>query len=326
METLVYRTDWHGVEAWTLASPDLTVTMVPTMGAKIVSLLDRHTEAEWLIDPGRRPFRPVAYGAPFQEQDMSGWDEMFPTIVACPYPGSGVHHGASLPDHGEAWTLPWQIAQAGEDSLTLTMEGYALPYQLTRTADCPEPATLRLRYTLNNMGSEPMPYLWAAHPQFTCGPDGQVVLPPDITEVINTIPESSGWGPPETRFGWPAATGLNGLPERTDLVGPPTLKRARKFFALPHMRPTWAAVLRRDSGQWVRFEWDSQQLPYLGLWVDEGSLNHDSVATPEPTTAWYDDLALAYSKGQVAILPIGDTHTWTLTVRLGHDGQPAPQI
>jgi hypothetical protein len=169
-----------------------------------------------------------------------------------------------------------------------------------------------------------MPYLWAAHPQLTCGPDGQVVFPAEVTEVINTIPESWGWGPPETRFGWPAAMAIDGSPVRADLVGPPALKRARKFFVLPEMRPSWAAVLRRDSGQWVRFEWDAARVPYLGLWVDEGALNHDSVAALEPMTAWYDDLALAYQKGEVVTLPAGETHTWTLTVRLGGDGQPLP--
>jgi galactose mutarotase-like enzyme len=324
VDALVNRTIWHGVEAWTLASSDLSVTMVPVMGAKIVSLIDRHTETEWLIDPGKRPFRPIPYGAPFEQQDMSGWDEMFPTIVACPYPGSGVHHGVNLPDHGEAWCLPWQIEQSGKDSLILTMQGSALPYQLRRAADFPEPATLRLRYTLINLGTEPMPYIWAAHPQFTCGPDGQVIFPADITEVVNTIPETWGWGVPETHFGWPKAIGVNGLPVRTDLVGPATLKQARKFFALPKDRPTWAAVLRRDSGQWVRFEWIAQEVPYLGLWVDEGALNHRSVATPEPTTGWYDDLEFAYQKGEVVIVQAGDTHTWTLIVRLGHNGQPIP--
>ena len=326
METSVNQTFWHGIEAWTLVGPDLSVVIVPSMGAKIVSLMDRGIEGEWLIGPGERPFKPVEYGADFETQDMSGWDEMFPTIVACAYPGTGANHGVHLPDHGEAWALPWQLLQAGEGRLTLRLEGRALPYQLTRSADLPEPSTLRLSYTLTNLGSEPMPYMWAAHPQFSCGPAGQVIFPPDISEVINTIPESWGWGPPETRFGWPQATGLDGQPVRTDLVGPATLKHARKFFALSQDRPTWAAVLRRDSGQWVRLEWVSQEVPYLGLWVDEGALNHDSVATPEPTTGWYDDLDYAYRKREVTILPTGATHMWRLTVRLGHDGQPSPKI
>lgn len=324
METLVGQTDWHGVAAWTLVSSELSAVMVPIMGAKIVSLLDRRTGAEWLIGPGTRPVKPVAYGALFHEQDMAGWDEMFPTIVACPYPGPGARHGANLPDHGEAWTLPWRVVHAGEGSLILTLDGRALPYRLTRAADCPEPATLRLRYTLNNLGPDPMPYLWAPHPQFTCGPDGQVILPDEITEVINTIPESWGWGPPETRFSWPAATAIDGSTVRADLVGPPTLRRGRKFFTQPHTRSAWAAILRRDSGHWVRFEWNPAKTPYLGLWVDEGALSFDSVVALEPTTGWYDDLALAWQKREVIFVPAGGTHEWTLMVRLGMDGQPHP--
>jgi galactose mutarotase-like enzyme len=324
METSVTRMNWHGVEAWTLANADLSVVMIPAMGAKIVSLLDRRSGVEWLIGPGERPFKPASYGAVFTEQDMSGWDEMFPTIVACAYPGPGPRHGAGLPDHGEVWALPWQVLQAAEGSLSLTVSGRALPYQLTRAADFPAPGALRLRYTLKNTGADPMPYLWAAHPQFLCGTEGQVVLPDEVTQVVNTLSAEWGWGAPETRFEWPAATAPDGNPVRADLVGAPSLKRGRKLFALPEVRPSWAAVLRRGSGAWLRFEWDPQQVPYLGVWVDEGAYNTPSVAAPEPMTAWYDDLALAYGNGHVPTLAPGQTDTWTLTVCLGSDRQPHP--
>ena len=68
--------------------------------------------------PGRL-VRPAAYGATFVEQDMAGWDEMFPTILACAYPGPGPHHGAALPDHGEAWSLPWEVTQTAGEALML---------------------------------------------------------------------------------------------------------------------------------------------------------------------------------------------------------------
>ncbi|HEY3343679.1 MAG TPA: hypothetical protein VGJ97_02060 [Anaerolineaceae bacterium] len=324
MDISVDRTEWHGIEAWMLSSPDLTVVIVPSMGAKIVSLVDRRRGSEWLIGPGARPFKPAEYGAVFTDQDMSGWDEMFPTISACAYPGPNALHGASLPDHGEVWALPWQIVPSEPGSLSLAVSGRALPYRLTRTADFPEPGSLRLRYTLQNNDADAMPYLWAAHPQFTCGPDGQVVLPDEVRQVVNTLPAEWGWGAPETRFDWPAASALDGSPVRADLVGAPDLRRGRKLFALPHVRPSWAAVLRRDTGLWLRFEWDPQRVPYLGVWVDEGAFNHASVAAPEPMTAWYDNLALAHSTGHAAILPGGETHAWTLTVRLGGDFQAHP--
>jgi len=325
MHTQLSKTEWHGFEAWRLSSPELSVTMTPELGAKIVSLVDRRAGLEWLSGPlrGRTVGRPP-YGSLYSDQDMAGWDEMFPTITACQYPGAGPRHGVDLPDHGEAWTLPWLVRQAAPEGLTLELTGQALRYTLTRQADLPEPAALRLRYRLENHEPEPLPYLWAAHPQFLCGDQGRVVFPAQVRQVINTIGAEWGWGPPETRFDWPEATGVDGKPVRLDLTGPPTLKRGRKLFALPEARPDWAAVLREESGEWLRFEWNPEELPYLGLWVDEGALNENTVAAPEPMTAWYDGLALAVGKGHVKTVPPGGFHTWTLTVRLGLDGRPQP--
>jgi len=321
----IQSTSWHAIPALALASAVTRVVMVPEMGAKIVSLVDTRDGFEWIVGPiAGRLVKPVAYAASFQEQDMAGWDEMFPTIIACPYPGSGPLNGAPLPDHGEAWTLPWAVTKAAEGTLALTLTGRALPYRLTRAASFVTPDALCLRYTLDNLGDAPMPYLWAAHPQFLAGPDCQIMLPSEVTEVINTIPSTWGWGPPETRFDWPEATALDGRRVRLDKVGPPSLSKARKFFTLPNVSPSWAAVLRRASGHWLRLEWNPKEVPYLGLWVDEGAVNHEAVVAPEPTTGWYDDLALAWRKQKVKIVPAGGARRWTLTVRLGTDGNPIP--
>jgi hypothetical protein len=326
MGTAISQTTWHGIDAWALDSASHRAIMAPGMGAKIVSLVDKRDDFEWIVGPGTRQVKPVAYGAWWHEQDMAGWDEMFPTIIACPYPGAGPLNGTPLPDHGEAWTLPWTILSTAAGELSLLLEGRALPYRLTRAADFVAPSALRFRYVLTNLMSEPMPFVWAAHPQLRAGHDGEVIFPAEVTEVINTIPESWGWGPPETRFDWPEGATVDGQRVRLDKVGPPELRRGRKFFALPEVRPSWAAVLRRESGHWLRFEWNPAEVPYLGLWVDEGALNHESVAAPEPTTGWYDDLALAWQKGEVTVVPAGGVHQWTLTVHMGADGIPTPSL
>ena len=86
----------------------------------------------------------------------------------------------------------------------------------------------------------------------------------------------------------------------------------------------WAGLLQVASGRWLRMEWDPEQAPYLGLWVDEGALNHESVATPEPTTGWYDNLAIAWEKKEVMVVPAGASHEWSLSVHFGVDGQVRP--
>lgn len=324
MEITANSTTWHGIDAWLLENEHLSVITIPQLGAKIVSLLDKRSGHEWLAGTGERPLRPVPYGAAFQEQDMSGWDEMFPTIVACNYPGTGERHGTPLPDHGEIWTLDWSVLETGNGCLTFAVEGKALPYRLERTLTFSAPDTLELRYRLTNFGQQSMPYLWAAHPQFVCGGDAEILLPPEVTEVCNTLPESWGWGVPETRFGWPATLDADDNLVRLDRVGPPTLRRARKVFALPDVRPEWAGVVCQPDGDWLRLAWDAARVPYFGLWVDEGAISHASVVAPEPMTGFYDNLEIAWAKQEVTTVEAGATRRWTLSVRLGTGNDPFP--
>jgi len=107
------QSSWRGVPAWTLESDRLRVVTTPDPGAKITSSLDKKTGHEWLVAPADRPFQPVAYGAEFIVQDMSGWDEC-PHHQALPLPAPGPYLGAPLPDHGEVWRSLGR--RAAEDS------------------------------------------------------------------------------------------------------------------------------------------------------------------------------------------------------------------
>jgi hypothetical protein len=111
---------------------------------------------------------------------------------------------------------------------------------------------------------------------------------------------------------------------RIDQVGPPSLRKARKFYLLPDMHVGWVGLARTDQRDWLRMEWNPAPIPYLGLWVDEGALSHESVAAPEPTTGFYDSLAVAYEKNEVAVLEPGTVQTWDLRVRMGLPGEPFP--
>jgi len=111
---------------------------------------------------------------------------------------------------------------------------------------------------------------------------------------------------------------------RIDRTGPASLKQGRKFFVLPETIVRWAGLVHHPSQDWLRMEWDPDQVPYLSVWVDEGMLNPESVTTLEPTTGFYDNLALAWEKTQVTMIDSGDTQSWTLTVRLGTGDHPFP--
>ncbi len=312
---MLSQLDWAGWPAWRLENDTLRVVIIPELGAKIVSLFDKQAGREWLAKP-RRPFKTAPYGATFTDYDLSGWDEMFPTIVACDYPAPGPFRGKKLPDHGEAWALPWRVETADDRKLALSVQGQALPYRLQRTAELVSPGTLRLSYELVNLGSEPFVYLWAAHPLFAVDRDTRILLPPEVTGLVNVV-AGPPWGEAGARYPWPAAKDQTGRTWWLDRVGPTSNRDCRKFYIPPETSSGWVKLEQTQSGHGLRLAWSAEQIPYMGLWIDEGAYSAEPVAAPEPASAFYDSLAKAWDLERASLLEPARPHHWEVTVGVG---------
>jgi hypothetical protein len=309
--------NYCGYPSLELENAALRVVVVPEAGAKIVSLFDKRAGREWLVTPEQsNPFRAWPYGTEYNSNQCGGWDEMFPTILACPYPGEGPYGGAELPDHGEAWCLAWSDAGSTAAQIILELAGRALPYRVRRMLSLDGDA-LQMDYALENCGDAEFAYLWAAHPQFACDPGAEIVLPEDVIEVTNVLPLSWGaeYGEPGTANRWPEFD-YNGTMVRQDRVAAPERRGGRKFY-LPVERPIAWGELRQPSGEWLRMSWDAGLAPYCGIWIDEGFLNRVSDMAFEPATGYYDSLLAAWNNGRYAVVPAGAVIRWSLRVQLG---------
>ena len=131
--------------------------------------------------------------------------------------------------------------------------------------------------------------------------------------MINVLPLEWGpeWGPVGTVNPWPVKEKL-----RQDLVAAPTRGGGRKFYLPPNAPICWAGIELPDARSRLLLEWDASQLPYCGVWIDEGYLNKVSDVAIEPTTAYYDNLAPAWDNGRVAVLNPDSQHAWHLRLRL----------
>ncbi len=155
-DVTLQKTSVFGYEAWRMQSDQIRVEVIPEAGAKIVSLYDKQAGIEWLVQPEHsNPFRVFDYGTEYNPNQCGGWDEMFPTILACPYPAPGPWQGFELPDHGEVWMMPWQDAGTSDDAIRLSVEGRALPYRLSRNLSFSSERTVRLEYLLKNLEMNP---------------------------------------------------------------------------------------------------------------------------------------------------------------------------
>jgi galactose mutarotase-like enzyme len=304
----ISKTTWHNFDALALESDSMQVVIVPDLGAKIVSLYDKVHRREWLVPPIRQVQQP-AYGAVFVDQDMSGWDEMMPTIIACEW------EGAHLPDHGEVWSIPWKL-ESVEGGLTLAVDGRSFPYHFVRSATLIAPDTLELHYSLSNTGQKALPYLWAAHPQFAANTDTRIVFPPEVIQVVNIIEDDPVWGNAGGLVSWPESISGTGRVWRLDRVRPVEHHTCRKINTQPQQPVSWAALVDEHLGCQLRLEWPSDFAPYLGLWIDEGMYNTASVAALEPSNGYYDSLERAVQNQMITWLKPGQEITWKMQVQL----------
>ena len=115
----------------------------PERGGRITSL---RLDGDELLDQGIGVDQPTAEG--FVEAGAFGWDEMVPNLEPT----------ALLPDHGEAWRLPWEVLGGG----VMRCTGRLLPWRLERRISLGN--SVEVSYLYTNVGESPHTAYWCAHP------------------------------------------------------------------------------------------------------------------------------------------------------------------
>jgi len=271
---------WNPKEpALTVTGPRLAATVLPLRGGKIVSLLD-HRGVEWLAQPDRPVRAPARPGDDFLESEMAGWDECAPTIVEC------VVGGVILADHGELWTKAFERTETGVAAVDDTL-GYRFSRNIVPTSE-----GLRLEYRAESLG-DAIPFLWAAHPQFTAPAGTRIRLPGHVRKVVDVLAP----GLPE--FDWSDDLGS------IDALEP---SGYRKLYVHPDERVFEVGLIRPDGIE-LTVHW-SQECPYVGLWFDRFGYRDEPVIAIEPTTAYFDSLETAVGLDRAPMIESGETLSW----------------
>jgi galactose mutarotase-like enzyme len=142
----------------------------PARGGRITSL---RLDGVELLDQGIGVDQPSAIG--FVEGGAWGWDELVPTVDASSWDGS------ELPDHGEAWRLPWTVVETMGDRCSMRCEGRALPWRLDRRLSLGD--AVRGEYALTNIGEAPIPGYWCSHALFRYSDDMEVEVGAKLMRV-----------------------------------------------------------------------------------------------------------------------------------------------
>ncbi|MGH9135583.1 MAG: hypothetical protein ACRD0G_00875 [Acidimicrobiales bacterium] len=284
--------------AITVRSGSAQAIVEPSFGGRITSL--RLAGREWL-QQAAVPLVPAHPFDDFVRPDIGGWDEMLPTCVPVTFDGVG------LPDHGDVWSATWDVVDAGADHVELAVDCRTVPVRVVRRLGVTGAATgdtVRLDYTVTNVGESPAPGFWMAHPLLDATDLVDVTFEPADVEWHRTIADPH---PPADKH------------ERAPHLLPHSLTPGgyRKYRATA---PVAAAALHARDGAELRIAWDLPVPVHVQLWVDNAGIGGVPVIAVEPATAAGDDPVAARAAGALPTLQPGDTMRFT--VRLS--GRPGP--
>jgi galactose mutarotase-like enzyme len=206
----------------------------PERGGRITSL---RLGGEELLEQGIGVDDPGSEG--FVEGGAFGWDEMVPTVDPT----------ESLPDHGEAWRMPWTVGATTPSSVSMRCAGRVVPWELERRIELGD-GGVRVSYVYTNRGADSQYAYWCAHPLF--------------------------------RFEGGMEIGMPGGEELSRIAAGTSTKAFLPKGSVDRVRLGW------KSGAAIEQVWDARLTPYVGIWVCNGDLGGYRHIAVEPATGGND--------------------------------------
>jgi hypothetical protein len=277
----------QGFDVYWLRNDEVELALVPALGAAIISLRNLVTGYEWMWRPpaGMKLFRNLL-GDDFATSPLVGWNECIPTIAPC------VWKNRQLPDHGEAWSVPWSLdREAFQRGVLKTSVTFACsPFHFERRLELRR-NEIHLHYRLDNLSDQPEEYLWAMHPLLPVRDGDQLELTAEIRKH------------------------LDGLQWISSLSFVPDRPACAKAYAGP-LGGGHAGILKTVSNDRLMFEWDTKANNTLGLWLTRGGWQGYHHVALEPTNGAPDPLDEAAKAGRCGLVPPQASQSWQVKLRV----------
>ena len=171
--TRISKDEFQGLTRITVENEKVSFSILPQVGGKMISLILKDTGREFISVSGRE-FKKPTYATNYANLDVSGFDECFPAIAEGFYP-EWPWKGSVIPDHGEIFTLPWDV-EIENERLVMTVYGVRFPYKFVKVMSL-EKNTVKISYEVQNFSPYEFKYIWSAHPLFAVTEGTKIILP-----------------------------------------------------------------------------------------------------------------------------------------------------
>lgn len=255
-----------GSQALVLASEQLSVSLLPTKGCDVYSLVDRASGVDVLFKSPWGVRQPPWAGT----TSMERWIEAYPGGWQLLVPNGGdecVSDGARFAYHGEAAMVPWTVVDSDPSSAMLTTALTTAPLSLQRriTVDGP---VLRIVETVTNESPDAFECMWSHHPAFGAPfVDESCVLAIGCKTVVADDRAPGTLLAPGSRHEWPVVTTSAGHSLDLRRIPPPQERRAVLAYCEDFVEPFFALTNQRlNLGVGVR--WPVERFPKAWLWQE----------------------------------------------------------
>lgn len=289
MYPVVIPTSVGGMKGFVLENETMRAVVTPEFGARILSLIYKPTETDFVWhNPRVPPMRP-RYDPAFE--DMSGLFDCFPTCESC------MVRGIRLPMYGEVASEPWRVTSRRKTSrsITLAMQrkcvAYPMLIQKSLTISRKEPV-LNLDYVVTNLTDEALEYHYSGHNTLNVNPHFRVVLPPEVTRVKRGMAITDRLGKLGDEIPWPQTTDASGKTVNISKLGQPCDGTGENLYT-PKLKDSWCAAFNESRKEAIGFWFEAEKVPYILVWINCGGYGGYYHLALEPSTGRPDNLEVA---------------------------------
>jgi galactose mutarotase-like enzyme len=292
-----------GVPMVRLESDHLQVDVAPSVGGRVVSLVDKTSGHEWLWRNRALPLRRLSAGAEYDPNFFGGIDELLPNDPP------EVIDGVSCPDHGELWTtaLKWKCDQ---DRLRLwgKLPLIGLEYEREMVLRTDRPC-LDFRYRISNRTARVRPFVWKLHAALAVAAGDVIECSARDARVVDLA-----WSRHKTLepFPWPVIEG-----QAVHVVPPPD--GTVDFFYLFDLAAGELALRRPGRKLQFVYRFDRGVFPYAWLFASYGGFDGHYTVILEPCTAMPMSVNAAAAQKQCSTLGPGETLETEVSIWAGPD-------
>lgn len=284
-----------------LESDLLQVDIAPGVGGRIVNIVSKAANYQFLWHNERLQLARLPAGSEYDPNFYGGVDELLPNDIPEPI------NGVDSPDHGELWTLALDHRIEG-DALVLSgvlpICGLGYTKKVSLRPGSPQ---IDLAYRLENLAGQRREFLWKLHAALKIGPGDRIDCPARTARVVDL--DWSRWHSLKP-FNWPHIEG-----RRADQI--PPRENSVDFLFLYNLaagRMAWVNAARTLT---FAYTFDPKVFPYAWYFASYGGFDGHYTAILEPCTTMPLSVNEAAKLGQCSALEPGQKIETQVTIYAG---------